>query len=77
MAVTFGCKLPAYRADVSPQAIRTLAQHAEALGFDSVWSANHIVVPREVSSAYPYAPGGAAVFRGRVTHSGRTGRADG
>jgi probable F420-dependent oxidoreductase len=43
-------------------AIRTLAQRAEALGFDSVWLADHIVIPQKVSSAYPYAANGASPF---------------
>ena len=32
MTVTFGCHLPLQRSDVTPEALRTLAQHAEDLG---------------------------------------------
>jgi probable F420-dependent oxidoreductase len=39
-----------------------LAQRAEALGFHAVWLADHIVIPRRVTSAYPYAAGGASPF---------------
>jgi probable F420-dependent oxidoreductase len=31
-----------------------VARAAEALGFDSVWLADHIVLPREIRSRYPY-----------------------
>lgn len=51
MAVTFGCVLtPAIAGPLaSAEAIRTLAQRAEALGFDSVWLADHIIIPRRVA----------------------------
>ena len=32
-----GIGLPHFRQVASPEAITTVAQHAEALGFDSVW----------------------------------------
>ena len=38
--------------------VRT-AQAAEALGYDSVWTGDHVVYPVESSSAYPYHAGGA------------------
>jgi probable F420-dependent oxidoreductase len=63
MPVTFGCNLPAHRADLSPGAIRSLAQHAEDLRFDAVWFADHVVIPREVASVYPYSPDGVSTFR--------------
>jgi probable F420-dependent oxidoreductase len=43
-------------------ALRTLAQQAEALGFDSVWVGDHIILPRHVQSVYPYAPDGVSPF---------------
>ena len=63
MAVSFGCNIPINRADLSPAVIRALAQEAETLGFDSVWFADHVVLPREVSSVYPYADDGVSNFR--------------
>jgi probable F420-dependent oxidoreductase len=37
-------------------------EYAEALGFDVVWFADHIVIPRQVPSVYPYAADGASPF---------------
>lgn len=64
MAVTFGCVLSQtiYGPSAGPEAIRTLAQQAEALGFHSLWLADHIVIPRRVQSSYPYAADGASPF---------------
>src|SRR5439155_16678019 len=64
LAITFGCVLTSTMSGrfASPEAIRSMAQQAEALGFDSVWVADHIVVPRQVASFYPYAGGGASPF---------------
>ncbi|HXG20241.1 MAG TPA: LLM class F420-dependent oxidoreductase [Methylomirabilota bacterium] len=39
--------------------IRTTAQTAEALGFDSVWVGDHIVTPINIASKYPYTTSGA------------------
>lgn len=41
----FGVGLPHFRQLASTEAIATVAQQAEALGFDSVWVSDHIVVP--------------------------------
>jgi probable F420-dependent oxidoreductase len=57
----FGVVLP----HVGPQArehvverIQTVAQHAEALGYHSVWAADHIAMPVHLVSKYPYHPEG-------------------
>lgn len=63
MAVTFGCSLPSRGPMCSPEALRSLAQRAEDLMFDSVWVSDHIILPRQVNSFYPYAPDGVATFR--------------
>ncbi len=41
----FGIGLPHFRQVASTEAIVKVAQQAEALGFDSVWVSDHIVVP--------------------------------
>ncbi len=41
----FGVGLPHFRQMASAEAIVTVAQRAEALGFDSVWVTDHIVIP--------------------------------
>lgn len=63
MAVTFGCSLPSRGPMASPEALRTLAQRAEDLGFDSVWVSDHIVVPRRIESFYPYSADGVPTFQ--------------
>src|SRR5574341_65328 len=35
-----------------------LAQAAEAAGFDSLWTIDHVVVPHQYQSRYPYSPTG-------------------
>jgi probable F420-dependent oxidoreductase len=64
MAMTFGCVLSQaiYGPTAGPDAIRTLARRAEALAFDNLWLADHIVIPRDVSSSYPYDAEGASPF---------------
>ena len=63
MAVTFGCSLPTRGPMSSPNTLRSLAQRAEDLGFDSVWVSDHIILPRQVESFYPYAADGVATFK--------------
>ncbi len=62
MPVTFGCSLPTRGQLATPEGIRSLAQRAEDLGFDSVWVSDHIILPREVQSFYPYSADRVAVF---------------
>ena len=35
-----------------------VAQQAEALGYESVWTFEHVIVPEDYSSKYPYHPSG-------------------
>jgi len=49
---------PLARGDVLNN-IRTTAQTAEALGYDSVWVGDHIVTPLAITSPYPYTASGA------------------
>ena len=62
MAVKFGTSLPVRGPMASPQALRSLAQRAEDLSFDSVWVSDHIILPRNVDSFYPYAADGVPTF---------------
>lgn len=41
-----------------PEGATAIARAAEASGFESLWTVEHVVVPREYASTYPYAPGG-------------------
>ena len=63
MPTTFGTSMPSRGDMASPENLRTLAQRAESLGFDSVWVSDHIILPRKVNSFYPYAADGVATFR--------------
>ena len=63
MPTTFGTSMPSRGDTASPENLRTLAQRAESLGFDSVWVSDHIILPRKVDSFYPYAADGVATFR--------------
>jgi probable F420-dependent oxidoreductase len=58
-AVKFGL-LPPYRAGVTadPQWITTFALAAEACGFESMYVAEHVVVPAGYTSRYPYSDTG-------------------
>jgi probable F420-dependent oxidoreductase len=41
-----------------PEAAIAIAQAAEAAGFDSVWTVEHVLVPADYESTYPYDPSG-------------------
>lgn len=46
-------------ASASASSIATLAARAEELGFDSVWVSDHIAIPTQIESTYPYGPPGS------------------
>ena len=48
----FGVILPNYGKGSSPDGIRRVAEAAEELGFDSVWTTEHIVVGPEGVDSY-------------------------
>lgn len=54
----FGLSIPHRGPLAHPQAIRTIARRAEGLGYDVLTVSDHIVVPRAISSKYPYSPDG-------------------
>jgi hypothetical protein len=54
----FGFSLPSRGPAATMQNLRLLAQDAEALGVDSVWVSDHIIVPQRLDSFYPYDPQG-------------------
>lgn len=51
-----GITLPNYGPLAGGANLARLARQAEALGFDSVWVADHLVVPVETASLYPFDP---------------------
>ncbi len=50
----FGVFLPVSGRAASRQTLMQAAQQAEALGYDSVWSADRIIIPWEIKTTYPY-----------------------
>src|SRR5262245_41357724 len=59
----YGFYLPTRGASATPEALAALLQGGEALGFDSVMIADHIVFPTAITSKYPYTVSG--VFPGQ------------
>ena len=43
-----------------------VATKAEALGYNSAWLGDHIVIPKKIESTYPYTPDGSASFPRRL-----------
>jgi len=39
-------------------AVLTFARRMEALGYDSLWASDHVVIPHRIASRYPYSPTG-------------------
>ena len=56
MPLPIGIALPNYGPLAGAESLARLAQRAEALGFDSVWVADHLVAPCQVASHYPFDP---------------------
>lgn len=57
-----GCVYPNRGVMATPEQLVRFAQRAEALGFETIWTSDHIVVPTEVHSSYPYHPTGQMPF---------------
>jgi probable F420-dependent oxidoreductase len=53
-ALQFGYHLPIWGPAATREALVSVARRVEALGFDSVWASDHIVIPFEIRSRYPY-----------------------
>ena len=50
----YGLHLPHFGALATPKFMGDTARQAEALGFDSLWLSDHLFVPSEITSEYPY-----------------------
>lgn len=51
-----------------PERMAAVARHAEALGFESVWVPEHLVLPTRITSRYPYAADGVPPFTPDTPH---------
>jgi len=58
----FGCVFPNRGPTATQPHLTRFAQTAESLGFDTIWLSDHILVPTEVKSFYPYHPTGQMPF---------------
>jgi len=61
----YGFTLPGRGPLATPENLGIIARHGEELGFFCLMASDHIVVPRDISSTYPYTEGGE--FPGSVT----------
>jgi probable F420-dependent oxidoreductase len=50
----FGVFLPVSGRAASRKTLMEAARHAEALGYDSVWAADRLVMPWKIETTYPY-----------------------
>ncbi len=57
----YGIPIPSRGPLATPDQIRAIALNAEALGFDLITVADHIVIPQGIASKYPYSESGAFV----------------
>ena len=49
-----GCNVESRRPWTSAETIRSIGTRAEALGYDSLWVSDHVVLPMGLESVYPY-----------------------
>jgi probable F420-dependent oxidoreductase len=59
----FGLHLPHLGRSASREVLRGFAAAAEESGYDSLWVSDHVVVPRQLASRYPYNGTGEFPFR--------------
>jgi probable F420-dependent oxidoreductase len=57
-SLQFGCHLPVYGPAATRDVLLGFARRMEALGYDSLWASDHIVIPYSIASRYPYNPTG-------------------
>src|SRR5262245_10774575 len=58
-ATEIGCHLPGYGSAATRETLLGFARRMEALGYDSLWASDHVVIPYTIRSQYPYGPDGA------------------
>jgi len=49
-----GCHLPVYGGAATREGVLEVARRVEALGYDSLWVSDHVVIPWTIRSRYPY-----------------------
>lgn len=58
-----GAKLPNSGRPAIEMGVATMARALEEAGFESLWVSDHIVMPTEIASKYPFAPDGRVTWR--------------
>ena len=53
-----GCHLPMFGPIGTRANVLTFARRMEALGYDSLWASDHVVIPHRIVSRYPYSAEG-------------------
>jgi len=53
-----GCHLPMYGPVGTRDNVIAFARRIEALGYDSLWASDHVVLPHRMTTPYPYNPTG-------------------
>ena len=56
--LTFGCHLPVFGPIATRGNVLAFARKMEALGYESLWASDHVVLPYTNKSKYPYNPSG-------------------
>ena len=54
----FGVNLPTFGPTAMDHDVGDLAERAEQAGFDSVWVSDHVVMPSQIESPYPFSEDG-------------------
>jgi len=54
----FGLHLPHIGPMATREGVLGMARAADAAGIDSLWASDHVIVPRDYASKYPYLPSG-------------------
>lgn len=62
MSITFGVSLPSRGNLASPDNLKTTALLVDKFLYESGWVSDHIVIPRNIDSKYPYSATGASPF---------------
>jgi probable F420-dependent oxidoreductase len=52
--IKIGCHLPVYGPVARREPLIAFARRVEALGYDSLWVSDHVVIPWRITSRYPY-----------------------
>ena len=64
----FGFMLPQFGAMATHENMLSMAQLAEEQGFESVWAADHVIMPTRISTPYPYSKSGEYIADPKGAH---------